>query len=46
VGPNFRKPFSFIIAEIFKVTDAKIRQIEALLKAVPYGMESGWASAN
>jgi len=42
VSPTFRQPFSFIIAEIFKIKDAKIRQIEAVLMAVPFGMESGW----
>lgn len=38
----FRQPFSFYIAEIFKVVDGKIRQIEAVLTTVPYEMESGW----
>lgn len=38
----FRQPFSFYIAEIFKIVDGKIRQIEAVLTTVPYGMESGW----
>jgi hypothetical protein len=42
VGAAFRQPFSFIIAEIFKIKDGKIRQIEAVLMTVPYGMESGW----
>jgi hypothetical protein len=42
VSPMFRQPLSFIIAEIFKIKDAKIRQIEAVLTTVPYGMESGW----
>ena len=42
VSPAFRQPFSFYIAEIFKVVDGKIRQIEAVLWAVPYNMESGW----
>jgi hypothetical protein len=42
VTGTFRQPFSFIIAEIFKIKDGKIRQIEAVLMAVPYGMESGW----
>ena len=42
VGAAFRQPFSFIIAEIFKIMDGKIRQIEAVLMTVPYGMESGW----
>lgn len=46
VTSTFRQPFSFIIAEIFKIKDAKIRQIEAVLTTVPYGMESGWASTN
>ncbi len=41
--PNmFRQPFSFYIAEVFKIVDGKIRQIEAVLTTVPYGMESGW----
>jgi hypothetical protein len=42
VMPTFRQPFSFYIAEVFKVVDGKIRQIEAVLTAVPYQMESGW----
>lgn len=42
VSPAFRQPFSFYIAEIFKVVDGKIRQIEAVLLAVPYNMKSGW----
>jgi hypothetical protein len=42
VAPTFRQPFSFYIAEVFKVVDGKIRQIEAVLTPVPYQMESGW----
>jgi hypothetical protein len=42
VGKMMRQPFSFYIAEIFKIKDGKIRQIEAVLTTVPYGMESGW----
>lgn len=42
VNPMFRQPFSFYIAEIFKVVDGQIRQIEAVLATVPYKMESGW----
>lgn len=42
VSPMFRQPFSFIIGEVFKIKDRKIRQIEAVLMAVPFGMESGW----
>jgi hypothetical protein len=42
VVPTFRQPSSFYIAEIFKVVDGRIRQIEAVLTTVPYQMESGW----
>ena len=42
VAPTFRQPFSFYIAEVFKVMDGQIRQIEAVLTPVPYQMESGW----
>ena len=42
VDPTFRQPFSFYIAEIFKIEDGKIRQIEAALTTVPFEMESGW----
>ena len=42
ISPTFRQPFSFIISEIFKIKDGKIRQIEAVLTTVPFGMESGW----
>ena len=42
VAPMFRQPFSFYIAEVFKVVDGQIRQIEAVLTPVPYQMESGW----
>ncbi|MEN9706409.1 MAG: hypothetical protein RLZZ393_2288 [Pseudomonadota bacterium] len=42
VDPMFRQPFSFYIAEVFKVVDGRIRQIEAVLTGVPYQMESGW----
>jgi len=42
VPPMFRQPFSFYIAEVFKVVDGNIRQIEAVLTTVPYQMESGW----
>ena len=42
VPPMFRQPISFYIAEVFKVMDGQIRQIEAVLTTVPYQMESGW----
>jgi len=42
VNESLTQPYSFIIGEIFKIMDGKIRQIEAVLMTVPYGMESGW----
>ena len=42
VSPTFRQPFSFIIAELFKIKRGRIRQIEAVLTTVPYEMSSGW----
>jgi len=42
VNPPFDQPFSFLIAELFKVSDGKINQIEALVTPVPYGMYTGW----
>ena len=42
ISPIFRQPFSFYIAECFKVVQGRIRQIEAVLTTVPYEMSSGW----
>jgi hypothetical protein len=42
VAPTFRQPVTFYIAEVFKVMDGQIRQIEAVLTTVPYEMSSGW----
>ncbi len=42
VNKSLTQPYSIIIGEIFKIIDGKIRQIEAVLMTVPYGMESGW----
>jgi hypothetical protein len=42
VAQTFQQPSSFYIAEVFKVVDGQIRQIEAVLTTVPYQMESGW----
>ena len=38
------QPWTWGIAEIFKVENGQIRQIEAILHRVPYGMNSGWSS--
>jgi hypothetical protein len=46
VPATFRQPITFYIAEVFKVVDGKIRQIEAVLTSVPYGMESTWRGEN
>ena len=42
VAQTFRQPMTFYIAEVFKIVDGNIRQIEAVLTTVPYEMESGW----
>lgn len=41
-GGAFNQPVTFYIAEIFKIVDGNIRQIEAVLTTVPYSMPSGW----
>jgi hypothetical protein len=38
------QPWTWGIAEIFRLEDQQIRQIEAILHRVPYGMNSGWSS--
>ena len=38
------QPWTWYIAELFKVEKGQIRQIEATLERVPYGMTSGWSS--
>ncbi len=42
VNTPFDEPFSFTIAELFKILGGKMRQIEALVLNVPYGMPTGW----
>jgi hypothetical protein len=42
VAQAFRQPITFYIAEVFKIVDGNIRQIEAVLTTVPYEMSSGW----
>jgi len=39
-------PFCFMIGELFKIKNKVITRIEAVLFEVPYGMPSGWASAD
>jgi hypothetical protein len=43
--PAQRTPaLTWYIAELFKVENGQLRQIEAILERVPYGMLSGWSS--
>jgi hypothetical protein len=37
-------PWTWQIAELFKIEDNKIRRIEAILHRSPYGMTSGWST--
>ncbi len=46
IRTNLRQPHTWQIAEIFKVQDGKIDQIEAVLNEVPYGMKSGWSDCS
>ncbi len=41
-GPT--TPWTWEIAEVFKVEHGKIRRIEAVYHRAPYGMNSGWSS--
>jgi hypothetical protein len=45
VTADFRRPKSFQIGELFKIEKGQIRQIEAVLLDVPYGMNSGWGKS-
>lgn len=42
VAPAYRKPRTWMIAELFKIRSGRIAQIQAVLVDVPYHMESGW----
>jgi hypothetical protein len=39
---TFRRPLTFLIGELFQIEKGKIRQIEAAVLEVPYGMPAGW----
>lgn len=41
-GPT--EPWTWQIAELFKVEKGQIRRIEAVLQRCPYGMNSGWST--
>jgi hypothetical protein len=38
------QPWTWQIAELFKIERGRIRRIEALLQRAPYGMNSGWST--
>jgi hypothetical protein len=38
------EPWTWMIAELFKVEGGLLHEIEAILERVPYGMPSGWSS--
>ena len=38
------QPWTWQIAELFKIEKGKIRRIEAILERSPYGMNAGWSS--
>lgn len=42
IGPPFDRPFTFVIFELFKIKNGKIRQIEAVIGTVPYYMPTPW----
>jgi hypothetical protein len=37
-------PWTWQLAEMFKIEKGKMHQIEAVLQRAPYGMNSGWSS--
>ncbi len=41
-GP--KEPWTWEIAEAFRIEQGKIRQIMAIMERVPYGMNSGWST--
>ena len=41
-GPT--RPWTWELAELFRIEKGKIRRVEAVLEQVPYGMLSGWST--
>ena len=41
-GPD--EPWTWHIAEVFKVEKGLLHEIEAVLERAPYGMTSGWST--
>lgn len=42
VPPPFDAPFSFLMAELFKIRNGRIARVEAVIYTTPYAMPSGW----
>ncbi len=42
IGAPFDEPYSFVLFELFKVRNGRIRQVEAVLEDVPYATQSAW----
>ncbi|HUN26342.1 MAG TPA: hypothetical protein VMU67_08545 [Steroidobacteraceae bacterium] len=42
VPPPFDAPYSFLMAELFKIKERRITQVEAVIVTTPYAMPSGW----
>lgn len=38
------QPWTWYIPELFRIENGRMRQIEAFLERVPYGMNSGWST--
>lgn len=43
---NLRQPFTWEIAEVFKIERGEIRAVEAVLAQSPYGMKPNWPDAH
>ncbi len=41
---DLNQPFTWEIAELFKIENGLIREIQALYREAPYGMGSGWST--
>ena len=39
-----KRPWTWEIAEVFKIENEQIRQVEAVCQEAPYGMNAGWSS--
>ena len=44
VTAGSQRPWTWEIAEMFKIEKGKLRLIEAILEQVPYGRGSGWSN--